>query len=132
MRSARIDSTIVALVCGGGITVERGPGGGFGVDSVVLASPPAGLAVRAVDVHHLDPLAGEMAGKAGTVAAGALDTDTDQLAVTSHPAGKLAVAAVVDGNDATSRMRPVWYHGCDGGHLSNGAKVANNSSTNAG
>ncbi len=41
--------------CGGGVAVEGGAGGGLGVDGVVRASPAAGLTVRAVHVHNLDP-----------------------------------------------------------------------------
>lgn len=77
---------------GGGVTVERGAGRGLGVDGVVLPAPAAGLTVRAVHVHDLDTLPGEVPGRASAVAAGALDTDTVELAVAAHPSQQLAVA----------------------------------------
>ena len=82
----------MALRCGGGLTVERGAGGSLGIDGVALASSAAGLTVRAVDVHDLDPLAGEVPGEPGAVAAGALHPDTDKFTVAAHPAEQLPVA----------------------------------------
>ena len=76
----------------GSFAVERGTSGRFGIGGVALASPPAGLAVGPVDLHHLDVLGGQVTGQAGTVGAGALHADPLELAEVAHPAHQPPVA----------------------------------------
>jgi hypothetical protein len=68
-----------------GLPRQRGPGGRDGVDGVRLALGSSGFAVGPVDLDELHTLAGQVAGQAGAVGSGALDTDFDQRAVRAQP-----------------------------------------------
>jgi len=73
---------------------ERGPGGGFGVDGVGPAVSAAPLTVRAVHLDNRDAFAGQVAGQAGAVAAGALDADPSDPAVGVDASRDLPVVIV--------------------------------------
>lgn len=70
----------------GGVTVERGAGGGFGVNGVGLAAPTATLPVGPVHLDDGDAFLGEVAGQAGPVGPGAFHPDAGHyLAVAAQP-----------------------------------------------
>ena len=73
--------------------LSAAPGGCLGVDGVGLATAPAGLAVRPVDLEDLDTGLTEVASQAGPVGAGPFDAHLGDLAERAHPIEQLAVAS---------------------------------------
>ena len=91
-RPDRLDDPIGGLGDRGGFAVEHRSGSGLGVNGVTLAPPPPELAVRPVDLDHLDPASGQGPGQAQAVAAGALDPDLDEGAMALQPPLEPAIA----------------------------------------
>ena len=91
-RPDRLDYPVVALGRGGGVSAQRGAGGGFGVDGVGLAAPAAHLAVRSDHLHHLDPGAEQVTGEPHPIGAGALDPGLDDRPERANPALQSPIA----------------------------------------
>jgi hypothetical protein len=82
------------------------------------------LAVRAVDLDHPDALARQVAGEAGAIGAGALDTDHADVTEAGQPRNQAAIAARrglerVDTEDAA-----VGVDGCSDMELGVGVDTA--------
>src|SRR6056297_1271646 len=60
---------------------------------IPVAVPMTGLAIRSVDLDDVDAFAGEMSSEAGTIGAGALDTDQADLTEACQPGDQATEAA---------------------------------------
>jgi hypothetical protein len=93
-----LDGAISALGGGGGGAGQHGPGGVLGVDRVGLAALTPDPPVGAVDLQDAMAAAAQVAGQPGTVGAGALYPEGDDLALGVGPLGELGVAAGIGGH----------------------------------
>ena len=91
-RADRLDGAVPALRRAAGPAGLRGPGGADGIERVGLALPAPVLAVGAVDLDDPDTGGGDVAGQAGAIAAGALDTDQADRPEPAQPAQQPGVA----------------------------------------
>jgi hypothetical protein len=71
---------------------QGGPGRLDRIGDIGLAGAATGLAVRPVDLDHLDPTGAQEPGQARPVGAGAFDTDEGDWAERAQPAEQLVVA----------------------------------------
>jgi hypothetical protein len=87
MRSARIASTRPSRSCGTTEAAlrERSPSSRIGIQRIRLAVGPPRPSIRAVDLDDEDPCLTQLSSQAGTIGAGALDTDSVNLAVALQP-----------------------------------------------
>jgi hypothetical protein len=85
--SARIASTAPSRPLGrpGSPAGLRGAGGADRVQRIGLAVPVPVLPTGPVDLHHPDPVLGEVPGQAGAVAAGALHADQGDVPELAEP-----------------------------------------------
>ncbi len=81
----RFDTAVTLLGGTGPLPGQGGLCGGDGVDRVGLALEPAGLAVRTVDLNHLDPFLTQPASEPRSVGAGPLDPDPHYPPEPTHP-----------------------------------------------
>jgi hypothetical protein len=80
-----LDVPVGGFGLGGGGAGHDRAGGGLGVDGVALALPPAGGAVRSVDLDDPVPGGAQVPGQAGAPAAGALDPERLDRAESDGP-----------------------------------------------
>jgi hypothetical protein len=81
----RFDAAVTLFGGTGPFAGQGGLGRLDGVDRVGLALEPAGLAVRTVDLDHLDAFTAQPAGEPCSVGAGPLDPDPQQPPEPAHP-----------------------------------------------
>src|SRR5262249_32856829 len=87
-----LDVAVARFGGGRGLAVDAGPGGGDGIDGVVLAVAAACSPVGPVDLNDGCVQTHQVAGQAGAVGAGALDPSGPYRAVGGGPAVQLLIA----------------------------------------
>jgi hypothetical protein len=87
-----LDVSVSGLRLAEGVAGLGSTGSSDGVLRIGLASPPAPLAVRAVDLQDVDTLALQLPSEAGAIVACALDADQLDVAEGSKPSKQTAVA----------------------------------------
>ena len=80
-----LDGAGTSLGYGTGPSGQGSPGGSVGIQRVGLALSSASPPVRPVDLDQLDLFAGQVAGQARAVGAGALHPDLDHATEAAHP-----------------------------------------------
>jgi hypothetical protein len=70
---------------GRALTGQHLPGGGLGIDRVILSPPRPGMSVRPVDLNHPHPGGAQKASQPSAIATGALDSHGPHQAKTAQP-----------------------------------------------